>query len=228
MAWVSCSSPWLIRRSTGLPGSRNPDHRSKAFTPTARSAEFRSQGFPTSSQTTWMATYLRCSQSLMSVAALGIGSIERVIDRGQSTLSPAPECSAGPPDHFEVVHNAVALPSNPDHPALQTSARDAADGSTYFFAKTGLIWTTSCRSNSSCGVTATSARSKWVLARRATDRRPLRDRATADRTGSVHRNHPYRRARSIDEAEQCGTLDPSVRSKCASARRDCDRPNSRT
>lgn len=50
--------------------------------------------------------------------------------------------TTGPPDNFEVVHDAVALPSSPDHPALQTSAREAADGSTYFFAKTGLIWNT--------------------------------------------------------------------------------------
>ncbi len=48
----------------------------------------------------------------------------------------------GPPEDFEVVHDAVALPSSPDHPALQTSARTASDGSTYYFAKTGLIWKT--------------------------------------------------------------------------------------
>jgi hypothetical protein len=47
---------------------------------------------------------------------------------------------AGPPEDFEVVSDAVALPTSPNHPALQTSRREAADGSIYFFAKTGLIW----------------------------------------------------------------------------------------
>ncbi len=45
-----------------------------------------------------------------------------------------------PPENFEVVSDVVALPSSPDHPALQTSRREASDGTTYFFAKTGLIW----------------------------------------------------------------------------------------
>ncbi len=47
-----------------------------------------------------------------------------------------------PPDGFEVISEAVALPSSPNHPALQTSRRQAGDGSTFFFAKTGLVFNT--------------------------------------------------------------------------------------
>ncbi len=57
-------------------------------------------------------------------------------------LTCAGTSTAAPPDNFEVVHDAVALPSSPNHSALQTSAREAPDGSKYFFAKTGLIWNT--------------------------------------------------------------------------------------
>lgn len=45
------------------------------------------------------------------------------------------------PIGFEDIDGVVALPTSPTHPALQTSARTAADGSTYYFAKTGLFWT---------------------------------------------------------------------------------------
>lgn len=47
-----------------------------------------------------------------------------------------------PPDDFEIISGTVALPTSPAHPDLQTSRREAADGSTYFFAKTGLVWNT--------------------------------------------------------------------------------------
>lgn len=45
------------------------------------------------------------------------------------------------PIGFENIDGVVALPTSPTHPALQTSARTAADGSTYYFAKAGLFWT---------------------------------------------------------------------------------------
>lgn len=51
--------------------------------------------------------------------------------------------TSGPPENFEVLLDAVALPTSPAHPALQTSRRQAADGSIYYFAKTGLVWNAS-------------------------------------------------------------------------------------
>lgn len=48
---------------------------------------------------------------------------------------------AEPPADFDVILDAVALPASPTYPnALQTTARTAADGSVYYFAKTGLVW----------------------------------------------------------------------------------------
>lgn len=45
------------------------------------------------------------------------------------------------PIGFEDIDGVVALPTSPTHPALHASARTATDGSTYYFAKTGLLWT---------------------------------------------------------------------------------------
>lgn len=54
---------------------------------------------------------------------------------------PCPGSLIEPPDDFEQVLDVVALPASPVYPnALQTNARDAADGSVYYFAKTGLWW----------------------------------------------------------------------------------------
>ncbi len=48
---------------------------------------------------------------------------------------------AEPPDDFEQVLGAVALPTSRTYPnALQTAERVAEDGSIYYFAKTGLVW----------------------------------------------------------------------------------------
>jgi len=45
------------------------------------------------------------------------------------------------PNDFQQVLDVVALPTAPTYPnALQTSIRDAEDGTVYFFAKTGLWW----------------------------------------------------------------------------------------
>ncbi len=54
---------------------------------------------------------------------------------------PCPGNLVEPPPDFKRVLDVVALPASPDYPnALQTSARDAQDGSVYYFAKTGLSW----------------------------------------------------------------------------------------
>jgi len=72
----------------------------------------------------------------------------------EGTTTPAP------PENSEVVSDSVALPSSPDHPALQTSRREASDGTTYFFAKAGLFWKTG---NSFTLVVPDSLRSRMAI-----------------------------------------------------------------
>ena len=79
-------------------------------------------------------------QTPIDSAAETSGFVRQLDVQASIEMRCAGTSSAGPPDTFEVVDGVVALPSSPSHPALQTSERDAADGSKYFFAKTGLFW----------------------------------------------------------------------------------------
>lgn len=74
--------------------------------------------------------------------ALAVGLPEELGVVSSVELSCAASIDAEVPDDFRVVSDVVALPASPRYPyALQTAARTADDGSVYYFAKTGLVWT---------------------------------------------------------------------------------------
>lgn len=61
-----------------------------------------------------------------------------VIDSAELVCSPAP---SAPPSDFTIVLDSVALPAATTYPyALQTSRREADNGESFYFAKTGLFW----------------------------------------------------------------------------------------
>lgn len=67
-----------------------------------------------------------------------LASRVEVMDAQELRCSPAP---SAPPSDFTIVLNAVALPSASTYPyALQTSRREAGNGESFYFAKTGLWW----------------------------------------------------------------------------------------
>lgn len=76
-------------------------------------------------------------------SADGTNSIELPAELGvvPETDLPCPGTAVEAPGDFERVLGVVALPASPRYPnALQTSRRESADGTEYYFAKTGLWW----------------------------------------------------------------------------------------
>ena len=90
------------------------------------------------------ALLMACGGSDPSDDALSVGEQSRFLSELDVQDETTLRCFGSAitePLGFEDIDGVVALPTSPTHPALQTSARTAADGSTYYFAKTGLFWT---------------------------------------------------------------------------------------
>ena len=75
-----------------------------------------------------------------SAPAVAVEALPAELGVQQEVDLSCPGAPVDAPDELEHVFDVVALPAAPTLSALQTSRRDAADGTKFYFAKTGLWW----------------------------------------------------------------------------------------